>query len=166
MAGEVSEAFQDCLNAVAVVLLKGAKWFAEDLLGQVKGKFDVEYLTVSSYRGDKSTGEVKIEGEIKQSLSGKEVLLIDDIYDTGETLKTAVEYLKGYSPKRVRTCVFLEKEVEHEEEVEIDYLGYKVPDVFLVGYGLDYEEKYRELAYICSLEAAQTNEVLGRVMLR
>ena len=110
MAGEISRAYQGSLNAVAVVLLQGAKWFADDLLGQVTKKFDVEYLNISSYRGDKSMGEVKIEGEIKQSLSGKDVLLIDDIYDTGETLKAAVEYLKGFNPKSVRTCVFLEKE--------------------------------------------------------
>ncbi|MCP4708494.1 MAG: hypoxanthine phosphoribosyltransferase, partial [Planctomycetes bacterium] len=121
---------------------------------------------VSSYRGDKSTGQVAIEGEINTSLSGKEVLLIDDIYDSGETLKVVMEYLKRYSSKRVRTCVFLEKEVDHQVDVEIDYLGYKVADVFLVGYGLDYNEKYRDLPYICSLEAAESKEGSDRIMLR
>ena len=153
LAQKVDDAFEGSGKpGVAVVLLEGARRFGDDLLEQVKHPFEVRYIRAKSYAGCRSMGEVEIEGYEDGMLAGKEVLLIDDIYDTGLTLQQVLEQIRGDAASKVRICVLLEKMREHDNEVSIDFVGIKVPDDFLIGYGLDYKGKYRVLPFIARFD--------------
>ena len=132
--------------------MTGAKRFADDLFREMQNeKFEIEYVKVDSYHGrTKSTGHVKFQSQIRTQIADRDVLIIDDLYDTGLTLKKVTEKIRQQGG-RVRTCVLLEKDIEHLGNVDIDFLGLKVPDCFLIGYGLDYQGQFRELPFICSL---------------
>ena len=152
VAVEIRAAYEGKAQVRVIVLLMGAKRFADDLFVAVgDDKFEVEYIKASSYEnGTQSSRRVKIEGGIKGDIKGKEVLVVDDIYDTGFTLKEVSRWL-GDQGAAVKLCVLLAKEKGHEQEVVIDFLGMNVPDEYLVGYGLDYEGKYRELGFLAVL---------------
>ena len=110
LAGEVGRAYAGNNDAVAVVLMMGAKWFADDLLKQVNRGFQVEYIRAKSYQGSESCGQVEIKRDIDREIVAKDVLLIDDIYDTGTTLKNVIEYFRQKGARSIKTCVLLEKE--------------------------------------------------------
>jgi len=154
IARQIEEAYRDSDDVLVIVLLTGAKWFADDLLAEINDeKFKVEYIKVSSYHGQtSSSGEVDIKGHIEGNISGREVLIIDDIYDTGLTLERFIHWLKQKGPSAIKTCVLLEKQCQHKGQVDIDFAGLEAPDVFLVGYGLDYNQQYRELPFIAQLD--------------
>ena len=155
LARNIRSAYQDRDNCLALVMLDGAKYFAEDLLTKLDFPLEVEYVKASSYSGTHSTGTVTIDEKdtLGDKLCGKNILLIDDIYDTGLTLSRVLEWLNDCQPKTIRTCVLLEKEIVHTKKIEIDFLGTKIEDVFIIGYGLDFEEQYRELPFIGELSA-------------
>ena len=154
LAGELADVYARCDNVLVVVLMTGAKWFADDLLAQLADdKFRAEYIKVGSYNGQtESSGTVQIKDSIENKIAGQSVLVVDDIYDTGLTLKKVVRWLTQQGAKDVKTCVMLEKDRQHEEKIDIDFLGTKTPDVFLIGYGLDYRQMYRELPYIAAMK--------------
>jgi len=154
LAGELADVYTRCDGVLVIVLMTGAKWFADDLLAQLADdKFKAEYIKVGSYNGQtRSSGTVEIKDSIKNKIAGQSVLVVDDIYDTGRTLKKVVRWLTQQGAKDVKTCVMLEKDRRHEEKVNIDFLGTKTPDVFLIGYGLDYRQMYRDLPYIAALK--------------
>lgn len=135
-----------------VILLNGAFIFAADLVRALDPDLDVtiDSIGVSSYRGTKSTGELKIRSELKNIPEDTHILLVDDILDTGLTLEKTVRYFESRNASSVRTCVVLDKEYEDssKKKYKADWVGFRVPDVFVVGYGLDYNEKGRNLPYI------------------
>ena len=153
LARTIHSAYQGVDNRLALVVLDGAKYFAKDLLAKLDLPFEVESIKAASYSGTNSTGTVTIDKKdgVREKIRGKNILLIDDIYDTGLTLHRILEWLNDCGPESVRTCVLLEKEIEHTQKIDIDFLGTTIETVFAIGYGLDYEGDYRELPFIGEL---------------
>ena len=150
LARKLHSVYKNMDNCLALVTLDGAKYFAEDLLAKLDLLFEIEYIKASSYSGANSTGTVKTDKNdmLKEKIRDKNILLIDDIYDTGLTLSHILEWLNDCRPESVMTCVLLEKEIDHTKKIDIDFLGTKIENVFAIGYGLDFEGQYRELPFI------------------
>ena len=156
VAGDVEQAYGRDADVLAIVVLTGAKWFAADVAAHAGCRFDVRPIRARSYYGGtESVGTVSVEGCLGEELSGRDVLLIDDIYDTGRTLQALIELILAQRPRSLRTCVMFEKARPHEQQVTIDFLGATVPDEFVVGYGLDYQQQYRELPYVGVLDVSK-----------
>ena len=138
-----------------VSILKGGVVFMADLMRAVTIPCAIDFMVVSSYGGSNtmSTGLVKIIKDLDADLSGKDVLIVEDILDTGITLSNLMPMLKMRNPNSVRLCTILSKPSRRKAEIEPDYLGFEVPDEFVVGYGLDYAEKYRNLPYVGVLKS-------------
>ena len=138
-----------------VSILKGGVVFMADLMRAVTIPCAIDFMVVSSYGGSNSmsTGLVKIIKDLDADLSGKDVLIVEDILDTGITLSNLMPMLKMRNPNSVRLCTILSKPSRRKAEIEPDYLGFEVPDEFVVGYGLDYDEKYRNLPYVGVLKS-------------
>ena len=140
-------------EVVFICTLKGAVFFACDLLKKYKGEARLEFLRVSSYKGKKSTGKIELNLSIsKENIENKNVIIIEDIVDTGHTLAFLKEYLGGMNPKSLEICTLLDKKCKREVPLQPDYSGFVVDDLFVVGYGLDYNQKYRNLPYIGVIE--------------
>jgi hypoxanthine phosphoribosyltransferase len=155
LAEQLNAAYVTDEPVAAVVLLEGARRFAEDLFRKLMFPVEVHYIKASSYSGTTSSAEgvcMESTNELADQLRGRDVLVIDDIYDTGRTLACVLERLAAYRPKRLRTCVLLEKSVEHEKVLTIDFTGRTVEDAFAVGYGLDYDGRLRDLPFIAALQ--------------
>ena len=137
-------------NLVLVSILKGSVVFMADLMRAVTIPCNIDFMVVSSYGGGNttSTGLVKIIKDLDGDLSGKDVLIVEDILDTGITLSNLVPMLKMRNPNSVKICTILSKPSRRMADIEPDYCGFEVPDEFVVGYGLDYDEKYRNLPYV------------------
>lgn len=131
-----------------VPVLKGSILFFSDLLRQLKVDCEVDFLSVSSYKAAKSKGVVRLLMDLRESPEKKHILIVEDIVDTGLTLDYLIKNIKARRPLSVKTCVLLDKPVLRKTHVKVDYTGFKVPDEFVVGYGLDYKEKYRNLPFI------------------
>ncbi len=133
-----------------VSILKGAVVFMADLMRAVTIPASIDFMVVSSYGGTstQSTGLVKIVKDLDADLSGKDVLIVEDILDTGVTLSNLVPMLKMRNPNSVKICAILDKPTRRRADIHADYQGFEVPDEFVVGYGLDYDEKYRNLPYV------------------
>ena len=138
-----------------VSILKGGVVFMADLMRAVTIPCAIDFMVVSSYGGSNTmpTGLVKIIMDLDADLSGKDVLIVEDILDTGITLSHLMPMLKMRNPNSVRLCTILSKPSRRKAEIEPDYLGFEVPDEFVVGYGLDYDEKYRNLPYVGVLKS-------------
>ncbi len=138
---------------VVVALLKGALVFTADLFRRLPVRLDVECINVASYHGGtESSGEVQFLDKKLPDVAGKNVLLVDDILDTGRTLQAVSEAMLGQGASMVRTCVLLAKDKERDGMQEADYVGFSIDDEFVVGYGLDYKGKYRNLPYVGVLD--------------
>ena len=137
-------------DLLLVSILKGAVVFMADLMREVKIPFAIDFMVVSSYGGanTSSTGLVKIIKDLDADLTGRNVLIVEDILDTGITLSKLVPVLKMRNPESVKICTILSKPSRRKADIEPDYCGFEVPDEFVVGYGLDYDEKYRNLPYV------------------
>lgn len=136
-------------DLVLVSILKGAVVFMADLMRAVTIPCSIDFMVVSSYgAGTTTTGLVKIIKDLDSDLSGKDVLIVEDILDTGVTLSNLVPMLKMSDPNSVRICAILDKPSRRRADIQADYIGFQVPDEFVVGYGLDYDEKYRNLPYV------------------
>jgi hypoxanthine phosphoribosyltransferase len=133
---------------VAVGIMKGAFMFFSDLVRLIRTPLTVDFIIASSYLKDETCGEVKIYYDVREEIADKDVLLIDDIVDTGVTLNYLRERILMRGPRSVRICSFLDKTERREVEIPIDYVGFRVPNEFVVGYGLDYDNKFRNLPYI------------------
>jgi hypoxanthine phosphoribosyltransferase len=133
---------------VAVGIMKGAFMFYSDLVRLIRTPLTVDFIIASSYLKDESCGEVKIHYDVREDIEDKDVLLIDDIVDTGVTLNYLRERILMRGPRSLRICSFLDKTERREVEIPIDYVGFRVPNAFVVGYGLDYDNKFRNLPYI------------------
>ena len=136
-------------NLVLVSILKGSVVFMADLMRAVSIPCNIDFMVVSSYGGSTTTsGLVKIIKDLDGDLSGKDVLIVEDILDTGVTLSNLVPMLKMRNPNSVKICTILDKPSRRKANIQPDYEGFQVPDEFVVGYGLDYDEKYRNLPYV------------------
>lgn len=136
-------------DLVLVSILKGAVVFMADLMRAVTIPCSIDFMVVSSYgAGTTTTGLVKIIKDLDSDLSGKDVLIVEDILDTGVTLSKLVPMLKMRNPNSVKICTILDKPSRRKADIQPDYEGFQVPDEFVVGYGLDYDEKYRNLPYV------------------
>ena len=136
-------------NPLVVSVLKGSYVFMADLTRKIDAPCNVDFMVVSSYgSGAKTTGEVQIIKDIGQKIEGRDLLIVEDILDSGLTLSYLMKVLKARGARSIRLCTLLSKPERHKVEVPIDYLGFEIPDEFVVGYGLDYAEKYRNLPYI------------------
>ena len=132
-----------------VGLLKGSVQFMADLLKNVQTKCKVDFMCVSSYgNGTKSTGRVNIIKDLSEAIDDMNVVIVEDIIDSGNTLNFIGKYFAAKNAKSVKICTLLNKPSRREVEIEVDYAGFEVPDEFVVGYGLDYQEYYRNLPYI------------------
>ena len=136
-------------NLFMVSVLKGSLVFMADLMRAVTIPCSIDFLSVSSYgNGTASSGEVRILKDLDCSLEGKDLLIVEDILDSGMTLSFLLKTLSARNPASIRLCTFLDKPDRRRVDIRPDYVGAEVPDKFIVGYGLDYAEKYRNLPYI------------------
>jgi hypoxanthine phosphoribosyltransferase len=133
---------------LAVGILKGAFMFFSDIVRAIEIPLTLDFVIASSYMKDETSGEVKIHYDIREDLSDKHVLLIDDIVDTGITLNQIKERILTRCPRSLRICAFLDKKERREVDIPIDYVGFEIPNEYVVGYGLDYDNKFRNLPYI------------------
>ncbi len=136
----------------AVVILKGATIFAADLLRSISVPVCVDFMEVSSYCGTESTAEVTVVKELRAPVEGRNLLLIEDIVDTGLTLSYLLRTLNVKNPASLKTCILLDRPARRIVDLSIAYKGFEIPDRFVVGYGLDYRERYRNLPFVCTIE--------------
>ena len=148
VGAEISRDYAD-KNLLLVSVLKGSVVFMADLMRAITIPARIDFMCVSSYgSGTKTSGVVKIIKDLDADLTGRDVLIVEDILDTGITLSKLVPVLKMRNPGSVKICTILSKPSRRKVDIEPDYCGFEVPDEFVVGYGLDYDEKYRNLPYV------------------
>ncbi len=148
LAAEINRDYAGSDKLVAVGVLKGSVFFLVDLLKHLEVPVAVDFFQTSSYGNSTEAGEVRIRKDLDLSVRGADVLLIEDIVDTGYTLRTILDLLKFRGARTVRLCALLDKPSRRRVEVPIDYKGFSIEDHFVIGYGLDYAEHYRNLPYI------------------
>lgn len=148
LAAEINRDYADSEKLVAVGVLKGSVFFLVDLLKHIEVPVAVDFFQTSSYGNSTEAGEVRIRKDLDLSVRGADVLLIEDIVDTGYTLRTILDLLRFRGARTVRLCALLDKPSRRRVEVPIDYKGFSIDDHFVIGYGLDYAEHYRNLPYI------------------
>ncbi|MBR3040288.1 MAG: hypoxanthine phosphoribosyltransferase [Lachnospiraceae bacterium] len=136
-----------------ICILKGASFFACELAKRIKVPVTIDFMSVSSYGGGtESSGHVKIVKDLDMPIEDKNVIVVEDIIDSGRTLSHLLELLKARHPKSLELCTLLDKPTRRVVDVDVKYIGFQVPDLFVVGYGLDYDQKYRNLPYIGVVE--------------
>lgn len=140
-------------DLLMVGVLRGAVMFYADLAREMDMQVHMNFMAVSSYgASSESSGVVRIQYDLDEDISGKNVLIVEDIVDSGLTLQNLVKTLRSRNPKILKTCCLFDKKERRKVEFEADYVGFDVPDIFIVGYGLDYAENYRNLKYIGELK--------------
>ncbi len=148
MAKEIERYYKDKTDTVyAICVLKGSIHFFSELVLNMNMHVNYSFVHVSSYAGTESTGKIRVKSWVEESLENKYVLVVEDIIDTGNTLRYILNYLKKQRPAELKIAALIEKK-KYSHGIPIDFVGFTVGDLFLVGYGLDYEEKYRNLPYI------------------
>ena len=139
-----------------ICVLKGGVFFLCELAKRITIPVSLDFMSVGNYGdGTQSSGIVKITKDLDESLEGKEVLVVEDIIDSGNTLYYLLDVLKKRGPKSMHLCTLLDKPDRREKDVKVDYVGFEIPDEFVVGYGLDYAQKYRNLPYIGVVEGLE-----------
>jgi len=151
LAAEIRRDFPDDLHLVAV--LKGAFIFLSDLIRHMTGYVSLDFMALSSYaKGTTSSGEVRVLKDLDTTLAGKNVVIIEDIVDTGLTLNYLQDILRARGPRSLRTACLMSKPSRRKIDVKVEYIGFTIEDRFVVGYGLDFAEQYRNLPYIAVME--------------
>jgi len=135
-------------DPVMVSVLKGSLVFLADLMRAMDLPSSIDLMEVSSYAGTETTGQVRILKDLSKPIEGRDVIVVEDIIDTGLTLNYLLGYLADRQPASIKICCLLDKPARRLADIEIDYIGFTIPDRFVIGYGLDYEERYRNLPYI------------------
>ncbi len=162
LASIINNDYKDCKKPLIIVgVLKGSFIFLADLVREITIPHIVDFISVTSYgdkKGTKSTGTVRLLMDTREDQKDHDVLIVEDILDSGWTLSYLNKYFLSREPKSVRNMVLLDKPNRHEADVRIDYLGFKIDDVWVVGYGLDYREKFRTLGYIAELDVSKIEE--------
>jgi hypoxanthine phosphoribosyltransferase len=154
LARQIERDYTEC-DLTLVGVLTGSVLFIADLLRRLPMQLRLDYIGVSSYHGQtRSTGELIVTKALRLDVRGRDVLVVDDILDTGLTLVKIREMIQKLEPRSLKFAVFLEKDVPHQEDFRADYVGFHIPNKFVVGYGLDYREQYRNLPYVGTLKPA------------
>ncbi|GMQ78436.1 MAG: hypoxanthine phosphoribosyltransferase [Anaerolineae bacterium] len=152
LAKAILDDYQDIEDLLLVCVLKGAFVFLADLSREIRRPHQVDFMGISSYgAGTRASGAVRIVLDLKQDIAGRHILIVEDIIDSGRTLEYICRNLMARSPASLRICTLLNKPARREVDVQVDYLGFEIPDEFVVGYGLDFDEIYRNLPYIAVL---------------
>ncbi len=147
LAREIEEDFRG-REMVVVSLLNGTVLFLADLIRHLNLPLRLDFIGVSSYGAGTESGELVFTKELRLDVRERDVLLVDDILDTGKTLSRVIPKLQALKPRRIRTCVLLDKPARRRHQVEADYVGFEIPDFFVIGYGLDFAERYRNLPFV------------------
>ncbi|MDE6889804.1 MAG: hypoxanthine phosphoribosyltransferase [Eubacterium sp.] len=152
LAEQISKDFQG-EEVIAVGILRGGVYFCTELTQRITVPVILDFMEASSYgAGTESSGQVNITKDLIEDIAGKNVLIIEDIIDTGRTLSLLLENLRARGPKSLKLCALLDKPERRVVEVAVDYKGFVIPNKFVIGYGMDYDQKYRNLPYIGVLE--------------
>jgi hypoxanthine phosphoribosyltransferase len=148
LGAEITRDYQD-RQPILICILKGAFVFLADLSRSITVHHETDFMAISSYHGGtESTGIVKIEKDLKANVTDRDVIIVEDIIDTGLTINHLLAMLETRNPRSIRVCTLLDKSCRRLKEAQIDYRGFEIPDEFVIGYGLDYDEKYRNLPFI------------------
>ena len=150
MAREIERDFRG-RDTVVVSLLSGTVMFLADLIRHLNLPLRLDFIGVSSYGLGTESGELVFTKELRIDVRGRDVLLVDDILDTGKTLSRVLPKIRALKPRRIKTCVLLNKAARRVRKIQADYVGFEIPDLFVVGYGLDYAERYRNLPFVAVL---------------
>jgi hypoxanthine phosphoribosyltransferase len=148
LAHEIDSVYSASGPLTCIGVLKGSVFFLVDLLKRLQVPVVVDFFQTSSYGSGTVPGEIRIRKDVDLSVRGRDVLLVEDIVDTGHTLRTVLSLLRFRGARSVRLCALLDKKAAREVEVPIDFCGFQIDNVFVVGYGLDYDERYRNLPYV------------------
>jgi hypoxanthine phosphoribosyltransferase len=135
-------------EVIVVCVLKGSLVFTADLVRKMQTRAVLDFLRVSSYDGTMTTGNIVFKNDLSEDITGKHLLIIEDIIDTGNTLKCVIEKLWEREPQSIKLCSFLDKPARRTVKIQGDFIGFSIPDKFVVGYGLDYNEQYRDLPFV------------------
>jgi hypoxanthine phosphoribosyltransferase len=155
LAGEINNDYRD-KHPILVAVLKGSFVFLADLIRRLDLPLEIEFVRLSSYgRGKESSGKISVVQGLSTEVKGRHLLVVEDIVDTGLTTNFLLDYLRQKEPSSIKVCALTSKPSRRKFPLTIDYLGFTVPDKFLVGYGLDYDEKFRNLPDICFIEEEQ-----------
>lgn len=147
IAQQINKDFKN-KKLVVVSVLSGSVIFCSDLIRKLNVDFEIDFIRVASYKGKKSSGKIKFLCDVVEDIKGKDILLIEDICDSGRTLSYVKDLFMKTKANSVKICTFINKKVEKYKQIKIDYFGFEIKDEFVVGYGLDYDGKYRGLPYI------------------
>ena len=164
LAEEIDDDFAVSDELILIGVLKGSFIFLADLARRLNVTHRVEFIAVSSYGDTEDTthsGAVRLLMDVRSDISGKDVLIVEDIVDSGHTLEYLYRVLAARGPRTLKTATLLRKPDRLEVEVEVNYLGFDIPDVWVVGYGLDWAERYRTLPYIGKIDQASDHDALG-----
>ena len=165
LAREIERDFHD-REMVVVSLLSGTVMFLADLIRYLNLPLRLDFIGVSSYGAGTESGELVYTKELRIDVRGRDVLLVDDILDTGKTLSRVIPKLRLLKPRRIKTCVLLNKAARRVEKIRADYVGFEIPDYFVIGYGLDFAERYRNLPFVGVLHPHIYKEVSQQVLKR
>ena len=152
---QITNDYRDSQKLLLLGLLRGSVMFITDLMRKIHRPLTMDFMSVSSYAGSESSGFVRIDSDHKTNIHGWDVILIDDIIDSGYTVHTVRKLLLERKPRSLKVCALLDKVERHKVDIQIDYCGFVIPDYFVVGYGLDIDEKGRNLPYIASVDLAR-----------
>lgn len=147
LAKEIGRDFRD-REMVVVSLLNGTVMFLADLIRHLNLPLRLDFIGVSSYGSGTESGELVFTKELRLDVRGRDVLLVDDILDTGKTMSRVLPRIRALNPRRVKICVFLDKPDRRTFDIQADYVGFEIPDFFVIGYGLDFAERYRNLPFV------------------
>ena len=151
LANQIMNDYKD-KEIMFLCILKGSVIFTVELAKRIKNNVQFEFIEVSSYEGHESTGKIKLNKDITQSIEGKDVIVIEDIIDTGRTISFLKEYLLQKNPNSLKICSLLDKPSRRIFNIKADYTGFEIEDKFVIGYGLDDEQNYRNLNYVGYIE--------------
>jgi hypoxanthine phosphoribosyltransferase len=149
---KITHDYKNSEKLLLLGLLRGSVMFITDLMRKIERPLTMDFMSVSSYAGAESTGFIRIDSDHKTNINNWDVILVDDIADSGYTLHTVRKLLLERKPKSLRICAMLDKVEKRKIPIHIDYCGFKIPDYFVVGYGLDIDEKGRNLPYIAAID--------------
>lgn len=147
---EITRDYKD-KKPVVICMLKGAVYFFADLTKNIKLPLMLDFARLSSYRNGTTSGQMELIYDITAKIEGRDVILVEDIVDSGKTLAYFIELLKRRNPASVKICAFLDKKERREVDIKVDYVGFDIPCGFVIGYGLDYAEKYREFPFLAEI---------------
>lgn len=159
LAAVLTEEYAD-KNPVVIGVLKGVVVFFADMIRSMRFPLQIDFMWISSYTGTNSTGQMQVRRDISADIKGRHVIILEDIFDTGNSLDFTYKHLMAKEPASLKICTFLDKPERRNPNVTLqaDYVGFTIPNEFVVGYGLDYNEQYRNLPYVGVLQPDETNQ--------